>query len=289
MKVLVTGGSGFIGSHLVDKLVERGHQVRVLDQKVPHRADVDFLEGDILSLSDMERAVRGSDVFYHLAGFSNIDLVKDDPLQTMKLSVMGTAHALEAARRERIGRFIFASSIYVYEQRGHLYTTGKIAGERMCADYSTLYGLPYTILRLATAFGPRSRDADVISIFVRRAMEGKPLVVRGNGMQRRNFLYVEDMADGLCAALDREAANKTYPLAGRKPVSIVELAETVSHLFENRVEVMFEAGREDDHVGEGYSPEASMDGLKWEPRTSLEDGIRKYVEWYRENRVKAEA
>ncbi|MBI2910183.1 MAG: NAD-dependent epimerase/dehydratase family protein [Chloroflexi bacterium] len=284
MKVLVTGGSGFIGSHLVDKLVERGHQVRVLDVKHPHRGDVDFVMGSTLSLREAEAATRGMEAVYHLAGFSNIDLVKDNPVATVR-SILGTGYALEAARRCGVGRLLFASSIFVYEQRGHLYTTTKVAGERMCKDYQTLYGLPYTILRLGTAYGPRSRDADVVSIFVRVALRGGPLVVHGSGRQRRNFLYVEDMAEGCCAALAPQAENKSYDIVGRESVAIGALAETVACLFGNRVVVSFDSFREDDHVGHEHAPdEGSWADLAWEPRTSLEDGVRKYIAWSLEHR-----
>ena len=188
MNILVTGGSGFIGSHVVDKLVEAGHEVRVLDIKKPYQANIEFLEGDITSREDVKKSLVDIDAVYHIAAFSNIDLVKDHPLATIEQNIMGTAYLLEECRLQKVKRFIFASSVYAYEERGHLYTTCKIASELLCKNYNTLYSLPYTILRYGTAYGPRSRRADVISLFVsRRTEEAFHLCGRPGTWQRCRF------------------------------------------------------------------------------------------------------
>ena len=285
MNVLVTGGSGFIGSHVVDKLVEAGHKVRVLDIKKPYQVNIEFLEGDITSGKDVKKSLIDIDTVYHIAAFSNIDLVKDRPLATIEQNIMGTAYLLEECRLQRVRRFVFASSVYAYEERGHLYTTCKIASELLCKNYNMLYSLPYTILRYGTAYGPRSRGADVISLFVGRALNGENLIIRGSGEQKRHFTYVEDLALGNVAALKAVAENKTYTLAARHPVSIKALAEIVQRMFKNRITIEYNSAREDDYQEELADLNITRNELRWEPEVDLEEGIRRYIKWCQGSRV----
>ena len=281
MNILVTGGSGFIGSHVVDKLIEDGHMVRVLDIKKPcHREDVEFLEGDITSREHIRKSLLDIDMVYHIAAFSDINLVKANPLLTIKYNIMGTAYLLEECRKQRVNRFIFASSIYVPSRRGHLYTTAKLASERLCQDYYTLYSLPYTILRYGTAYGPRSRMDDVVSIFVARALRGENLLIYGSGEQKRNFIYVEDLAWGNVAALKLAAENKTYILATERAVSIRQLAEIVRSILGEKPGIEYHPAREDDYQGGIVSSSQAKRQLGWEPKIDIEEGIRKYIEWY---------
>lgn len=284
MNILVTGGSGFIGSHVVDKLIDTNHIVRVFDIKEPHRQEhVEFLKGDISSKEDVKGSLAGIEIVYHIAAFSNIDLVKDNPLTTIEYNIMGTAYLLEECRRQGVKRFILASSVYVDSENGHLYTTAKIASELLCKNYNSLYSLPYTILRYGTAYGPRSRGTDVVSIFVNSALNGQNLVVHGSGNQKRHFIYVEDLALGNLAALNPAAENKTYTLPGKEPVSINKLAEIITRLFNNRIATEHNFAREDDYQGEILALDTTKRELGWEPKVSLEEGIRRYVEWYKEN------
>lgn len=280
MLILVTGGSGFIGSHVVDKLVDADHKVRVFDTRAPHRADVEFVEGNITELDEVWAAVAGTDVVYHFAAAANVDLVKAHPVETVETNVMGTVNVLEAARAAGVGRVVFASSTYLFDEGGHLYSTTKLAGELLCRDFATLYGLSYTNLRLGTAYGPRSREVDVISIFVRNALEGRPLEVRGAGAQRRNFVYVEDLARGAVAALSERARGNTYMLGGAVPITIRELAELVQEVAGTNVEIrVTAAAREDDYPGRSGDLTVTHADLGWWPATSLRDGIAKYIEW----------
>lgn len=282
MNILVTGGSGFIGSHVVDKLTEAGHRVRVLDIKEPqYPEDVEFCKGDITSRKDIKRSLLDVDIVYHIAALSDINLVKDNPLSTIKYNIMGTAYLLEECRKQGIKRFILASSIYVPGRRGNLYTTAKFASERLCQDYYTLYSLPYTILRYGTAYGPRSRLDDVVSTFVTRALQSENLLIYGSGEQTRNFIYVEDLAQGNAAALKPSAENETYILAPERAVSIRELAEMVQSIFGQRNGIEYHPAREDDYQGEVVSTNKAKSELGWEPKIDFEEGIRRYIEWYK--------
>lgn len=281
MNILVTGGSGFIGSHVVDKLIETGHKVRVLDIKKPHhREDVEFCEGDITSSENVRKSLLDVDIVYHIAAFSDINLVRANPLLTIKYNIMGTAYLLEACRKRGIKRFVLASSIYVPGRKGHLYTTAKLASERLCHDYYTLYSLSYTILRYGTAYGPRSRMDDVIANFVTRASRGENLLIYGSGEQKRNFIYVEDLAWGNVAALKPAAENQTYILAPERAVSIRELAEMVRSIFGEKINIEYHPARDSDYRGRIVSSARAKRELGWEPKVDFEEGVRRYIEWY---------
>jgi UDP-glucose 4-epimerase len=236
MSILVTGGSGFIGSHVVDRLIDNNLDVKVFDIRKPHREDVEFIKGSIISLDELNAAMKDVEYVFHIAAFSDINRVPDNPLKVVDLNIMSTAKVLEAARNSNIERVIYASSYFVDSGKGHLYTTTKVSSERICEDYYTLYRLPFTILRYGTAYGPRSRGEDVISIFVKKGLSHQPLTIHGDGDQSRNFIYVEDLAEGHVATLKEIAENQTY----------------------------------------------NLEGMRRKPKVDLEEGIRRYIEWYKE-------
>lgn len=283
MPVLVTGGSGFIGSHVVDKLMDAEFEVLVFDIIRPHRDDVTFIKGDITSQEQLNRAMEDIDYVYHIAAASDINKVEKNPVTAVDLNILSTAKVLDAARTNDVARVLFASSYFVDSGKGHLYATTKKASEMICSDYNKLYGLSFTILRYGTAYGPRSRGEDVISLFVKRALSGEPLEIHGSGAQSRNFIYVEDLAKGNVAALSDAAKNRTYVLEGNRAVTIKELAEIVTRIFGEDLDIRFGLKRPDDYSGEKAS-EISYRELKWEPQVDIEDGIRRYIKWYTENK-----
>src|SRR5215212_10210174 len=223
-KVLVTGGAGFIGSHVVDKLIERGVEPRIFDL-VPSAyhppEEVDTVTGDLTSAEDVQRAVEGCDAVVHLAAIADVNHVAADPAWAEVVNSRGTFQVLETARLAGVKRVVYGSTIWVYNgQEGvadedtsvqlpsHLYTATKLAGEMYCRAYNEQYGLDCTILRFGIPFGPRARAAAVVPAFVKKALAGEPLTIAGDGSQARRFVYVEDLADGVARALVPEAANR---------------------------------------------------------------------------------
>lgn len=283
MRILVTGGSGFIGSHVVDKLIDSGNSVSIFDVETPLRKDVKFVKGNIMSLDALKKAMKGIDYVFHIAAFSDVNFVAKDPIKTIKFNILGTANILEAARKNDVKRVLFASSVFVYGERGHLYNTAKKASEMICKNYNVLYGLPFTILRYATAYGPRSRQADVISIFVKLALAGKDLMIHGTGKQVRNFIFVEDLGEGNVAALKEIAKNQTYDLIGAEQKNILEIAKIVKEFANPKISINFDRTRIDDYQGEIGSLEKAEKELGWQPKTDLKTGIKKYIEWYRKS------
>lgn len=284
MSILVTGGSGFIGSHIVDKLIDDNRNVKVFDIRKLHRKDVEFIQGSIVSLKELNAAMKDVEYIFHIAALSNINKVVETPLKAVDLNIMSTAKVLEAARNSGVERVIYASSYFVDSEKGHLYTTTKASSEMLCKDYYTLYGLLFTILRYGTAYGPRSRGEDVISIFVKRAVSHQPLTIHGDGNQSRNFISVEDLAEGNVAALKDVAKNQTYNLEGMRPISVKEVAETVKKLIGD-VEIEYKEERPRDFEGKIVSAEKAKKELGWEPKVDFEEGVRRYIEWYKENIV----
>jgi len=298
-KTVVTGGSGFIGSHVVDALVEAGHEVTVIDHRVrPHRDDVRFEDVDLMDFSSVLTAIRGAEHVFHLAAVSNVNVAHKYPVYATGLNVMGTAHALEAARLNGVKRFYLASTVWVYNGApngapadetvpfylngaGHIYTSSKIAAEMLCHNYQQLYDLPVTILRYGIPYGPRMREELLIPIFIRKALRGEPLTVAGTGGQFRKFLYVTDLARAHLLAMDERAARETYNIEGARRVTILEVAEGIREILGDPVRIEFVAARPGDFPGKEVNFEKARRELGWEPLVEFKDGLRRTVEWFR--------
>jgi len=294
MNIGVTGGSGFIGSHLVDGLIEEGHEVTVFDMMKPHRNDVKHILLDITNPHKVNIALTGNyDVIYHLAYIANVNDVQKHPTESWDINSQGTANVLEACKRNGIDRLIFASTVWVYElantievdelttlditKCNHPYTASKIASELLCHAYNNLYGLNFTILRYGIPYGSRARGGTVISLFMRRALEGKPLVIKGN--TSRNFIYIDDLIKGNILALKEIAENQIYNLDGKESVSIKRIAEIIQKEVGN-VEIKYEEARSGDYENKIVSCEKAGFDLRWEPEINFDEGIKRYIKWY---------
>jgi UDP-glucose 4-epimerase len=297
MKVMVTGGSGFIGSHVVDKLIDAGHHVRLFDlAPSPYRSpeEVDFRAGDITDLDALLAASRGCDAVVHLAAVADVNHVVADPAKAQEVNSEGTLKVLEAARQAGVRRVVYGSTIWAYsdcserdvdedtrvEAPSHLYTATKLAGEHYCKSYAELYDLEYTILRFGIPYGPRARDATVLAAFCAKAEAGERLTVAGDGSQSRRFVYVEDLADGVVSALRPEAANRLYNLAGDEATTILEIAEAVrDHVADSGI--VHTEGRTGDFGGKEVSSERAGRELDWSASTRFAEGFRSYLAWRR--------
>jgi UDP-glucose 4-epimerase len=296
--VLVTGGSGFIGSHVVDHLAAAGYRPRILDTQISPWHDPNHVEtviGDIRRVEDVTRALRGCDAICHLAAAADVGEVQAHPAWATELNAMGTLNVLEAARQVGVKRVVYASTVWVYsdvedaavdeETRlahpAHLYTAGKLSGELYCRSYAQLYDLEPTVLRFGIPYGPRARPAAVIPSFVDRALRGEPLTIAGTGEQERSFVYVEDLADGVVRALAPEAAGRTYNLGGRETTTVRELAEIVRDEVA-ATEIVHTDGRSGDLRGSVICSDLAERELGWRACTPLREGVRRYAAWVQE-------
>ncbi len=293
-RVLVTGGSGFIGSHVVDKLADAGFEPRIYDLRPsPHHepGSVDTVVGDLFDGEALRAAMEGCVAVVHLAAYADVGIVAEQPVDAEECNSRGTLAVLEAARAAGT-RVVYGSTIWVYGASGegvidedspiglpdHLYTASKLAGEMYCTSYAELYDVPCVILRFGIPYGPRARPSAVIPIFVSKALAGEPLTISGDGLQTRRFIYVEDLAEGVVAAVDAGADGRIYNLAGDETVTIRELADTVSELVGDR-EIVHTPGRSGDFGGAVISNERAAGELGWRASTPLREGVRRYLAW----------
>jgi UDP-glucose 4-epimerase len=297
MRVLVTGGGGFIGSHVVDRLLERGMTPRIFDLSAsPYHSplEVETFTGSITDPANLDLAMRDCDAVIHLAAVADVGHVLADPVLAEEVNTRGTLNVLEAAAGAKVGRVVYGSTTWVYSDcveqdvseetlipaPRHLYTATKLAGETYCAGYSELYDLESTVLRFGIPYGPRARAAGVVAKFTDLSFEGKALTIAGDGSTTRSFIYVEDLADGIVAALKPEAAGRTYNLSGDEVVTILEIAERVQENVET-CEITHTPPRPGDFPGKAISNERALAELGWKAETSFKEGVRKYVEWVR--------
>jgi UDP-glucose 4-epimerase len=297
VRVLVTGGGGFIGSHVVDRLQERGVTPRIFDLSAsPYHSplEVETFTGSITDPANLDLAMRDCDAVIHLAAVADVSHVLADPVLAEEVNTRGTLNVLEAACRAKVGRVVYGSTTWVYsdcpEQEvdeetaipapRHLYTATKLAGETYCSGYAELYDLESTVLRFGIPYGPRARAAGVVAKFTDLSFEGKALTIAGDGSTTRSFIYVEDLADGIVAALAPEAAGRTYNLSGDEVVTILEIAERVQENVDT-CEITHTPPRPGDFPGKTISNQRALDELGWKAETSFKEGVRKYVEWVR--------
>ncbi|MFJ8045692.1 NAD-dependent epimerase/dehydratase family protein [Kitasatospora sp. NPDC096147] len=304
MRVVVTGGCGFIGSHVADRLLAAGHRVLVVDTVADGLpAGAGYAPVDILDPDGLAAAFEGSEAVFHLAAMADVGRIEADPVRSVRLNVEGTTSVLEAARRSGVGRTVLASTVWVYGaasgerdsdaaeltedapidlgRSGHLYVAGKLAAELVAHSYRELYGQHFTVLRYGIPYGPRMRDELVIARFVQAALAGRPITIAGTGAQTRNFVYVEDLAEAHVRALSAAAEDQTIALEGSTPVSIRQIADTVDELL-GPVTVEQVPARAADYASRRISNAKAARLLDWSPVTPFAEGVRRYVDWYRE-------
>lgn len=307
MKLLVTGGAGFIGSHLVDRLVADGHEVRVLDNfstgKTKNLSAVIGGENLRVTRTDIRRIpgslikrLRRIDGVCHLAALTDPQASIKNPTLTNDVNVAGTLAVLESARRLGAKRVVFASSAAVYGMIDRFpvredssiapispYGASKAASELYCRAFEENYGIETVSLRYFNVYGPRqisSQYSGVISTFAHRILRGEPLTIFGDGTQSRDFVHVNDIVDATVRALQRTIQSRVFNIASGTETTITKLAETMQELVGRRPGLKFLPKRlGDPHRGVADITKARRE-LEFNPRTSLRDGLAATIRWY---------
>lgn len=304
---LVTGGAGFIGSHLSERLIREGHSVRVLDDfssgKIENlesvRDKVEIIRGDVRDINLVREAMDGVEVVFHQAAIGSVPRSVADPLATHEANITGTLNVLMAARDAGVRRVVYASSSSVYGEGAQLpkredmmpqplspYALSKLAGEYYCAVFYRVYGLESVSLRYFNIFGPRqdptSQYAAVIPRFIAALIEGQPPIIYGDGMQSRDFTYVENAVEAnLLAAEARGVAGRAFNVACGNRYTLLELLDRLKRIIGCRVEPLHEAPRPGDIRHSQASIEAAKAALGYRVAVDFDEGLRRTVEWYK--------
>ena len=248
-KVLVTGSSGFMGSHLVDTLEERGYEVILFDKspsifRTPSQKE---FVGDLLDNEQVESALRGCEVVYHFAAQADIDQSIDAPVETLKTNIVGTQNLLELSRKHKVKRFIFASTVYVYSDLGGFYRVSKQACEKIIEEYQRAFGLNYTILRFGSLYGPRANKFNAINNFIIQAIKNKKIIRKSDGEELREYIHVKDAARLSLDALSDKYKNKHLIISGNQQIKIKDLLTMIQEIFNGEVKIEFSSKGQPHH------------------------------------------
>ena len=241
MRALVLGGSGFVGSHVADALADAGHETTIFDKRPSGwlRDDQRFVAGDLTDLEHLAEAVAGNDAVYNFAGIADIDASRTRAVETVRINVQGNVHALEACRRARTRRYVFASSIYVASQSGSFYRASKQACEAYIEEYQREFGVDYTILRYGTLYGRRANELNSVYRYLQQALRERRIVASGTGEELREYIHVEDAARLSVEVLGDEFANEQVVLTGHQAMRYRDLLDLIREIVGPDVELEF--------------------------------------------------
>lgn len=305
LRVLITGGAGFIGSHLADRLVDAGHDVKIIDNLSVGKLDnicekvktgrVGFAQGDLRDREILRNSVRDVDAVVHLAAMTSIPLSFSEPALTFATNVDLTSSLLEACVEADVSRFVFASSCAVYGEPNYLpvdehhptsplspYAASKLAAEQVSQGFLKESGLDVVVLRLFNVYGPRQSKraySGVVSEFVYRARRGLPLIIHGDGKQTRDFVHVSDVADLILRALvNHKAKGEVFNVGSGQPTSVNNLAKIVLSASDSSSCVAYERQRVGDVMSSFADISKAGALLDYKPAVSLEKGLQDLVE-----------
>lgn len=245
-KVVVTGGSGFLGSHIADTLTARGYAVTIFDNRPsPYlQPGQEMIVGSILEPEAVEAAFEGSHYIYHLAALADLNAARERPLDTAHLNVVGTVNCLEAARKAAVERFLFASTVYVYSRAGSFYRCSKQACEAYIEEYRRQYGLDYTILRYGSLYGPHADESNGVYRLLLQAVQGH-IRHKGTPDDRREYIHVQDAARLSVQALENKYANQNLVLTGNHAMRLEELFTMFSEILGQTIEIEYTPSAEE--------------------------------------------
>jgi UDP-glucose 4-epimerase len=299
LKILVTGGAGFIGSNLTRKLLRNGHKVKVLDnfsigQKTNiAELDLEIIEGDILHPGSISEAIDDVEGVVHLAAQTGVPGSLEDPLKDCKVNILGTLNLLEACRKQNIKKFIFASSNAplgrqsppATEDKAPLpispYGASKLAGEGYCLAYNGSWGLGSIVLRFANIYGPYSlHKKSVVAKFFKDIIDKGRIAIDGDGQQTRDFIYVDDLCKAIMLALESSISGEVFQIATGMETSILELAEKVKEISSQPIGINHNPPRQGDILKNFSEISKARTLLNWEPNIDLHEGLVTTWNWF---------
>jgi nucleoside-diphosphate-sugar epimerase len=307
-EILVTGGAGFIGSHIVDRLLDEGFKVRVLDNlstgekknlaQHQNKKSFQFIEGDIRNFDLVKKTVKGVDAVFHEAALVSVTRSVENPLLSNEINVTGTVNLLKACVDAHVKRFVYASSCAVYGDTETLpnhenlapkplspYAADKLAAEKYAKVFHNVYGLETVSLRYFNVYGPRQKYgpySGVISIFINRLLENKPPIICGDGEQTRDFINVKDVVEANMLALSkRKAVGEVFNISTGEATTINKLTETIQKIMDKTSLKPVHAEPRPGDIKHSYGDiTKARRNLEYEPKVQLEKGLSELVKWY---------
>ncbi len=313
-KIFITGGAGFIGSTLAKKMVGR-NKITLYDNltrdTLKHTTllknkNIEFVTGDILDLSSLTQAMKGTNIVVHAAAIAGIDTVIKNPVKTMQVNMIGTSNVLQAAKENKVDSRvlefstseIFGSMAYRVDEDANtitgsagearwVYAVSKLAGEHLAHSYYTQYGLPVVTIRPFNIYGPGQTGEGAIQIFIQKALSNEDIFIYGDGTQIRAWCYIDDMIDGLMLALERsKAVGESFNIGNSRTVTtIYGLAQTVCRILHSKSRIIFKKPLSADIELRIPETKKAYDILGFKAKTDLEDGIKKTAGWYKKHSI----
>jgi len=279
-KILILGSSGFLGSHLVKFLLKNNEVVQFdVNPPPPPNTGSEYIKGSILDKTLVTSAMKDVDIVYHFAAMTDIDIVNESPAQAIEVNIAGTSNVLEACVQERIERFIFSSSVYVYSEFGGVYKSTKQACELLIEDYNKMHDLGYTILQLGSVYGPGAKQINLISRLINEALSLKEIHHYGTGEEVRQYIYVKDVVQAAATSIDNNYKNKKIILLGNERITISELMDKIIFYTDSNIQKVFH----NDQYGIHYklspfhtNPDGAVN-LKIETPVLLNSGLKKTI------------
>lgn len=262
--ILVIGGSGFIGSHTADTLSQIGKKVTILDKINSSwlRDDQKMIVGDTMNVDVLKSSMKGIDCIYYFAGIADIKEAKTDPYKTIETNIMGLTKVLEAAVKNKVKKFIYASTMYVYSSHGSFYRATKQAAEIIIETYQENYGIDYVFLRYGSLYGPRSQNWNGIRGFIQQVIENGFIEYSGNGSEVREYIHVLDAANLSTKILDENYKNKAVTITGQQSIKVSDIFAIIFEIAGKEVNVKYlNDNKKTSHYGNTpyrYTPKTSM-------------------------------
>ncbi|MBT6471695.1 MAG: NAD(P)-dependent oxidoreductase [Candidatus Marinimicrobia bacterium] len=248
MKVLVFGGSGFLGSYVVDALVKRGHEVAVYDLKkgVYSNKNVHYITGDILDEEHVSQSVKGVDVVYNFAGLADLNESIDEPKKTINLNIVGNLNIVEACVNSNVSKFVYASSAYVFSQKGGFYGVSKKSSEMIIEEFSRQHNLDYVVIRYGSVYGERADQSNRIYKLLYEALTTNQIIFPGDGKEEREYIHARDAAELSVDVLSEKYTGKRIMLTGVEKFTYMEVLEFIKEMMNDKIKVKY---LNDDYKG----------------------------------------
>jgi len=249
MKVIVFGGSGFLGSHVADELTKKSFDVSIYDTKESKylSSQQKMIVGSILDKKKVKDAVKGCEYIYNFAAVAGIEDALLDPYRAIEINILGNTNILEACRSHKVKRFIFASSVYVYSDLAPFYRSSKQACELIIEDYQKSFGIDYTILRYGSLYGKRANEFNFIYKIIKKAIEEGKIIRKGDGEEIRDYINVLDAARCSVDILSDDFINESVMLTGTQSTKIKDLLSMIKEMFKGKIDIEYKPVKEDGH------------------------------------------